>query len=140
MHLPMTVPAFTSSAAGQLVRSRHCLDGLNPTEVGAELEAPPAHALVAGRDAPLGQDELHLAQAQAEDVIEPHGVADDLGREAVFGVVAGPDVIPRSWPVHFVPASSNQLGDAGSTNLVNMIRHGSSTSYHASKSYKGVPK
>jgi hypothetical protein len=32
-------------------------------EVGAELEAPLADALVADDDASLGQDKLHLAQA-----------------------------------------------------------------------------
>src|SRR5437763_8527476 len=58
-------------------------------EVGAELEAPLSDALVADGDAPLGQDELHLAQAQAEDVVEPHSVADDLGWEAGCGVGGG---------------------------------------------------
>jgi hypothetical protein len=34
-------------------------------------------------DAPLGEDQLHIPQAEAEHVIEPHRVADDLSREAV---------------------------------------------------------
>jgi hypothetical protein len=29
-------------------------------------------------DAPLGEDQLHIPQAQAEHVIQPHGMADDL--------------------------------------------------------------
>src|SRR3954447_26628839 len=58
-------------------------------EVGAELEAPLTYALMADDNAPLGKDELHLAQAQTEDVIEPDSVADDLGREAVSGVGGG---------------------------------------------------
>jgi hypothetical protein len=33
-----------------------------------------------------GQDQLDVAQAQAEDVIQPDSVADDLGREAVSGI------------------------------------------------------
>ncbi len=35
---------------------------------------------------PLGQDQLDIAQAQAEDVIKPYRMADDLGRKAVSGV------------------------------------------------------
>ena len=58
-------------------------------EVGAELEAPLPDALVADDDASLGQDKLHLAQAQAEHVVQPDGVADDLGWEAVARVGGG---------------------------------------------------
>jgi hypothetical protein len=55
----------------------------------AEAPAPGADALVAHDDAALGQDQLDLAQAQAEAVVEPHGVADDLGRETEAAVGAG---------------------------------------------------
>ena len=48
----------------------------------AEAQAPGADALVADHYAALGQDRLDLAQAQAEAVVEPYGVGDDLGREA----------------------------------------------------------
>ena len=34
-------------------------------------------------NAALGQDQLDVTQAQAEDVIQPHGVADDLGRKTM---------------------------------------------------------
>jgi Transposase DDE domain/Cytochrome bd terminal oxidase subunit I len=54
--------------------------------VGSEPEAPLAYALVADRDAPLGQDQLHIPQAEAEQVVEPDGVADDLSWEAVARV------------------------------------------------------
>ena len=40
-------------------------------------------------DAALGQDQLDVTQAQAEDVIQPHGVADDLGRKPVPGIGRG---------------------------------------------------
>ena len=40
-------------------------------------------------DAALGQDQLDVTQAQAEDVIQPHGVADDLGRKPVPGIGGG---------------------------------------------------
>jgi len=58
-------------------------------EVGPELQAPLPDTLVRDRHAALGQDQLDLAQAQAEHVIQPHRVADDLGREAVAGVGRG---------------------------------------------------
>ena len=40
-------------------------------------------------NAALGQDQLDVTQAQAEDVIQPHGVADDLGRKPVPGIGRG---------------------------------------------------
>lgn len=58
-------------------------------EAAAELGAPAPDALVRGRDAPFGQDQLDVSQAQAEHVVEPNGVADDLGREAVPAVAGG---------------------------------------------------
>jgi hypothetical protein len=36
-------------------------------------------------DAAFSQDQLHVAQAQAEDVIQPHSVVDDLGWKPVPG-------------------------------------------------------
>lgn len=60
----------------------------------------------------LGQDELNVAQAQAEDVIEPYGVADDLRREAVAGLGCGFGRRAASLvhPSHF--DHSRQVGNA----------------------------
>jgi hypothetical protein len=44
---------------------------------------------VADGDAPFGEDQLNIPEAQAEDVVEPDGVADDLGWEAVARVGGG---------------------------------------------------
>ena len=63
-------------------------------------------------DAPLGQDQLHLAQTQAEDVIEPDGVADDRSREAVTGLGRGLDRHSPSWPVPLSRTKGNQAGNA----------------------------
>ena len=52
-------------------------------ELAAELQAPLPDALVADDDAPLGEDQLDVSEAQAEEVLQPDSVADDLGREAV---------------------------------------------------------
>jgi hypothetical protein len=49
----------------------------------AELGAPAAHTLVRHDDAPLGQQKLDIAQAEAEYVVQPDSLADDLGREAM---------------------------------------------------------
>jgi hypothetical protein len=44
---------------------------------------------VGDADAPLGQDQLHLAQVQAENEIQSDSVADDRGWEAVSGLGRG---------------------------------------------------
>jgi hypothetical protein len=49
----------------------------------AELPAPAPDRFVGEKHATLGQQQLHVSQAQAEHVIEPDHVADDLGREAM---------------------------------------------------------
>ena len=54
-----------------------------PGEVGTELQAPVPNALMGHHDAALGQDQLDVTQALAEDVIPPHGLVDDLGRKPV---------------------------------------------------------
>jgi hypothetical protein len=53
---------------------------------------------VRDRDAPLGQDQFHIAQAEAEAMVHPHGMADDLGREAVSGIGNRPGVIAPASP------------------------------------------
>ena len=58
-------------------------------EARAELQAPPPNALVGDNHAALGQDQLDIPKAQAEDLIEPHRVADQLGRKAMTIVRVG---------------------------------------------------
>jgi hypothetical protein len=55
-------------------------------KVGAELQAPVPDTFVRHYDAALRQDRLDVAQAQAEDVIQPDRVPDDLRREPMPGV------------------------------------------------------
>jgi hypothetical protein len=52
-------------------------------KVSTELQAPVPNALVGHHDAALSQDEFHIPQAETENMMEPHGVADDLCREAM---------------------------------------------------------
>ncbi len=49
------------------------------SKTGSELVAPTAHGLTGDNDTPLGQDQLNIAQTEAEYVIQPNSVADDLG-------------------------------------------------------------
>ena len=53
-----------------------------------ELLAPASHRLVGDGDTALSQDQLDIAQAEAEYVVQPDRVADDLGWEpmAVVGI------------------------------------------------------
>jgi hypothetical protein len=52
--------------------------GVGPSEA----QAPLADGLVANHDAARCQDQLDFPQAQAEAVIQPNGLVDDLSREA----------------------------------------------------------
>jgi hypothetical protein len=52
----------------------------------AELARPLPHGFMADDDAPRGQQLLHHAQPKREAEVEPDGMADDLGREAILGV------------------------------------------------------
>jgi hypothetical protein len=45
--------------------------------------APAPDALGGDHNAALSQDQLDIAQAEAEHMIQPHGIADDLGWEAM---------------------------------------------------------
>jgi hypothetical protein len=63
-------------------------------KLAANFLAPASHRLVGDSDTALCQDQLNVAQAEAEDVIQPDGVADDLGREPMAVVGSGGGVIP----------------------------------------------
>lgn len=56
------------------------------SKLGSEFSAPMPNALVGHDRAPLGQDQLDISQAEAEHVVEPHGMADDLGWKPVTGI------------------------------------------------------
>ena len=51
-----------------------------------ELAAPLPQCFVADHDAARGEQFVHHAQAEWETKVQPDGVADDLGQEAVAGV------------------------------------------------------
>ena len=53
-----------------------------------ELDAPVPDRLVRDGHTSLRQQILDVAEAQAEAVIEPHGVADDLDWETVSAIAA----------------------------------------------------
>jgi len=49
----------------------------------ASPKAPMPNAFMGHHDATFRQDQLDITQAEAEDVIQPDRVADDLGRKPV---------------------------------------------------------
>jgi hypothetical protein len=60
---------------------------LQPASVpGAERPAPLADGLVGDGDSALRQEILDVSEAQTEPVIQPDGMADDLGWEPVAAV------------------------------------------------------
>jgi hypothetical protein len=58
-------------------------------EVAAEFRAPEPNALVAHDDAAFGKNQLDVTQAEAEHVIQPNCLADDLRRKAMAGKGGG---------------------------------------------------
>ena len=58
-------------------------------ETCSELLAPAPHGFVGDDSASLSQEQLNIPQAEAEHVIEPDGVSDDLGWEPVAIVRIG---------------------------------------------------
>jgi hypothetical protein len=58
-------------------------------ELATQGEAPLPDAFTGDGNSSFGEDQLNVSEAQAEEVIEPDGMADDLGRKAVAGVGGG---------------------------------------------------
>ena len=58
-----------------------------PRVGGAKRLTPVPNRLVGHRDTPLGQQVLGIAEAETEAMVEPDGVADDLGLESIAVVV-----------------------------------------------------
>src|SRR6266851_8080458 len=63
-----------------------------------KLQDPAADGLVANAQTSRGQQILDVSVAQGEPQIEPNGVANDSGREAVAGV--GNGAHHHSYPIH----------------------------------------
>src|SRR4051794_19740360 len=58
-------------------------------EALAEFPAPPPHGLIGDDNASLSQKQLNITQAEAEHMIQPDSMADDLGGE--------PMAVVRVW-------------------------------------------
>ena len=71
----------------------------------AELPTPLSHGFVRRKDPPLGEQIFYIPKAHTVSVVEPHGVADDLGRKAM-PQVDGPT---RCHPLHYAPMAMGSL-------------------------------
>jgi enamine deaminase RidA (YjgF/YER057c/UK114 family) len=67
-------------------------------KVGAKLSAPVSDAFVANHYTALGQDQFNLTQAEAETVIQPDCMLDDVGRKAKAAVGTGRGRHPSRMP------------------------------------------
>ena len=76
VHVPLVAGSWP--AAAQAIR-----------ETPSEFMTPTPHRLVEDEDTTFRQNQLDFSETEAEHVIQPDGVADDLGREAVAGVGGG---------------------------------------------------
>ena len=52
-------------------------------EALAKFLAPASNGLIGSDNAPFGQDQLDIPRAEAEHMVQPDGVTDDLGGKAV---------------------------------------------------------
>ena len=66
-----------------LVAGSHSSSTQPCRECGAELGAPLADGLMADDDPAFGEEILNVTKAEMKAKIQPDGVSDDLGREAV---------------------------------------------------------
>jgi hypothetical protein len=55
---------------------------------GTEFSAPLSNSFVSDHDSAIRQKIFDISQAQAESVIEPNGIADDILRETMAVIVA----------------------------------------------------
>jgi len=67
-----------------------------PSVIRTEFPTPLPNRLVGDNDPALGQKIFDIAEAQAEPVIQPDGVADDFGRKPVSVVAIRIRVHPRT--------------------------------------------
>ena len=55
----------------------------SPGKYRPKLDTPEPNRLVADRNTPFGQQVFDIPMAQVESMIQPHRVADDVGRKTV---------------------------------------------------------
>ena len=65
------------------------------SEFRSEFRAPKPDGFVAYGDAPLGEQILNISVTEIKSVVEPNGIADDLGRESVSFVSVHPQIIDQ---------------------------------------------
>lgn len=74
--------------------------------------APLTNRLVCHGDPTLGEQVLDVAKAEVEPVVQPHGVTDDLRREAVSSVARHPGTVP-DWRSTCTAARHSPVRPAG---------------------------
>jgi hypothetical protein len=97
------------------------------SETRSEFLAPTSYRLVGDRDAALSQEQLNVPQAEAERVIQPDGVADDLGWKPM--PVVG-SLSPRSWRRITKKAVSRNSG----------VQPTATRTYHNGTSHEGISR
>jgi len=55
----------------------------------AEFLAPPPHRLIGHDNTTLGQEQFDISQAEAEHMVQPNSMTDDLGGKAMAVVRVG---------------------------------------------------
>jgi hypothetical protein len=83
-HRYCNTPRMRMNTSSRCQVSPSC--GRRRRKVSAELQAPVPDAFMGHHDTAFRQDQLDVAQADAEDVIQPDRVADDLRGKPMTGI------------------------------------------------------
>ena len=86
--------------------ARGCRSGLSKVvgEVLTELPRLAANGLIADINAALGHEVFNVTEAQCEPKVQPHGLANDIGRKPMAGI--------RNWRHRLLsPADQPDIGN-----------------------------
>jgi len=78
----------------------------------AEFLAPSSHRLVGDDDAALSQKQFNVLQTEAEHMIRPYRVADDLREEPMAVAGSGGDFMPLVSAAHEQPTRAGYRDNA----------------------------
>jgi hypothetical protein len=98
---PPQIPSLTLDSHEQFIQvprvtqaTPSSLEG--PGVFGTKLPTPLADGLVADDDPTLCQEVFHISEAQAESVVEPDSMVDDIRRKSVSAIAWGAGFHPPS--------------------------------------------
>src|SRR5215471_5451446 len=102
-----------------------------PSVVRTELLTPPPDRLIGHDNTPLGEKILYISEAQAEAMVRPDRIADDLGRKTITSVtraiafhgIKSFSFAPKlTMPLHRTNVTKSQVADSKHGGLLSTHR------------------